>query len=232
MSDTIRIVKSSLEHGETNTFKLQVYIVNFDANVDFPSKFVYIGCCRPGGAGQRCAKKLDSISQCQRHGNSLGSSSKMYRFDLYLVDSSVGPDCPPLRATIFEAASNLLGMNPTDFSQQSDYDQFLMVHSVTNCMQLIDVVISTRPGQVVVQSILTVLDDVDATPAPAQTRRAYSVTPRQNHLSTPSSYFTPQEDTRLDPTPSSGRSQGNLSQLSNLKSKLQDLIEIIDLTHI
>ncbi|CAM6099404.1 unnamed protein product [Calypogeia fissa] len=153
---TLAQVRRSMAAGKTNIFgPIPVYVVNFDAPLEYPRKFVYQGCTSIATSGRTCAKYFQATTPCP-HKMAVGTIwAPMYRFDVFMVDYSVG--ClrtPPLRATLFGApASNLVGVGLSEFNEMNKLEQIACVHHATSKMNVVDVVIRTKGGQSIVQSM-------------------------------------------------------------------------------
>lgn len=162
----IRGVHEAIQAKETGTFgPFKAFLVNFEANIEFPQKFYYHGCTRQGGSGRACCKTVEGLYACP-HITAKGQDvnwTQMYRFDVFLVDGSIGTDCPPLRAAVFQAAADLIGRSPHEFSLLPDFEQFAIVHAMTTKMHEIECCIRLKEhgGQVScsIQSLVLLGDD-------------------------------------------------------------------------
>ncbi|CAM6086070.1 unnamed protein product [Calypogeia fissa] len=155
-STDLKSVKKCLEAGESRTFgPIRACIVNFEAPIKFPFKFLYAGCTRLED-GKMCARNRDGYNRCSHHDR----TTHMYRFDIFLVDESFSLDGnPPLRVGIFQAAADLIGMSPEDFSAKAQYEQLVDVHRITARMEMVDVIIRVTEKGACVQSIKFPLDN-------------------------------------------------------------------------
>ncbi|CAM6098385.1 unnamed protein product [Calypogeia fissa] len=223
-STNLKSVKKCLEAGEARTFgPIRACIVNFEAPIEPPFKFLYAGCTRLED-GKMCARNQDGYNRCSHHDR----TTHMYRFDIFLVDESFSLDGnPPLRVGIFQAAADLIGMSPEDFSAKAQYEQFQDVHRITARMEMVDVIIRVTEKGASVQSIKFPLDN--PSPSCRKCTRTPSARLNENRYHTPRTPFANAQGSSSSRT---ARSSEATTQLNKVKAKLRDLIEIIDLTHL
>ncbi|CAM6100728.1 unnamed protein product [Calypogeia fissa] len=162
----------------------------------------------------------------------------MYRFDIFLVDESIKiGECPPLRATIFHAAGELIGMSPTEFSQKPDFEQYAIVHAVTTRMHEVRVGLHLKEHQgfvnCTVQSLVLLGNDDCQI---LHTRGPNISTPKWSkgrNITSPLIYHTPRSAMSALGERSSSSSHGRQSLgLSGVKAQLQDLLDSLESTHI
>lgn len=160
----------------------------------------------------------------------------MFRFDIFLADGSIGSDCPPLRATVFQPAADLIGQSPQNFSSLQDFEQYAIVHAVTTKMHEVECVIRLKEHagllNCTIQS-LVLLGDEDCQILHEHVP-TYN-TPKRNKtrvVSSPSTFHTPRT-TSISKDGSSSSSAMKLSpSLNVVKAQLQDLLDSLDATHI
>lgn len=159
----------------------------------------------------------------------------MFRFDLFLADDSIGSD-PPLHASIFQPAADLIGQSPSTFSLLPAFEQYTIVHALTTKMHEIEcsVRLKHHGGHMncTIQSML-LLGDVDCQILHSH-MPTYS-TPKHS-LSSPMSsltmYQTPQSTCSVSGDASSSLTAKPTGGLSVVKAKLQNLLDSLDATHI
>ncbi|CAM6084927.1 unnamed protein product [Calypogeia fissa] len=224
---SLRKVRKSVDLREIFMYgPMTAYLVNSDAPVAYPRKFIYKGCTKLVENGRPCGKTVEGQKKCE-HGSLISETwAFMYRFDIFLVDGSIGSDCPPLRAGIFNAATGLLGMTPPFFNQKAETEQLSIVHGVLNKMPLVEIYVRVKASNATIQS-LDVLPDMEC------------------HISDNPLYPMPQERTPTTlyilrgeastTSVSSSRDRGgsaSQSQLNSLKAKLLDVISTLNLDDI
>lgn len=225
---TIRDVHTAMKAQESGTFgPLKAFLVNFEAATDFPRKFYYHGCTRTVGGGRPCSKTVEGLYACPHNSTSIqdGKWCQMYRFDIFLADGSIGNDCPPLRASIFQAATDLIGHSPAKFSLLPAIEQYSIVHALTTKMLEVhcSVHLKHHAGHMscIIQS-LAVLGDEDC--QILHSKMPTSSTPKRSTgrpISSPAIYQTPRTTRSGAGDISSSSPAGNPSPgLSVVKAKL------------
>ncbi|CAM6120650.1 unnamed protein product [Calypogeia fissa] len=145
----------------------------------------------------------------------------MFRFDIFLVDGSIGPDCPPLQVGIFDAAIGLFGMTAPFFNQKPETEQLSIVNGVLKQMPLLEIYIRVKAGFATIQS-LDVLPDMSPNPLH-----------RSPQGRTPTYRSTRNEASTASVDSSGGRGgSGSQSQLNSVKAKLLDVISSLNLDDI
>ncbi|KAL3701705.1 hypothetical protein R1sor_019727 [Riccia sorocarpa] len=112
--------------GESKLFlSIPVFVVNWVSRPPHPNKFTYIACSKDVG-GQRCMTSVGGRSLCTHRGAAITIA---YRFDVMLTDGS--RQGKPVKATLFEAASALLGdIYPSTFQALPAEEQQSLVDRV------------------------------------------------------------------------------------------------------
>ncbi|CAM6089791.1 unnamed protein product [Calypogeia fissa] len=203
------------------------YVVNFDAPIAYPRKFIYKGCTKLVENGRPCAKTVEGQKKCE-HGSLISETwAFMFRFDVFLVDGSIGSDCPPLQVGIFNAAIGLLGMTPPFFNKKPETEQLSIVHGVLKTMPLVEIYIRVKAGNATIQSLDVIpgslpgmdshISDVPLHPMPQEW--------------TPTNGHTLRGEASTASVSSSGGwgGSGSQSQLNSLKAKLHDVISTLNL---
>lgn len=238
---TLKDVRLGAMKGESKTFgTMKVLLVNVIAPCEFPSKFVYNGCCRLVG-GRLCSRNVD---KCTHDSSSDDPSSwiHMYRFDITLVDDSTTLTDLPLRVTLFDAAASLLALGAAELARLDPLTQFTYVESILagDNLPFLHVTLRTKDFSVVCQSL--VIHKPTARPSRTFTPRRSYVPVSQTHASfesptadyrsstvyhTPGTSFTP---SRVDTATSSSASGSHARTitideraLNDINSKMADL---------
>ncbi|CAM6105707.1 unnamed protein product [Calypogeia fissa] len=189
-SPTLADVNRAIANFETATFRpLPAWLVNFEALNEFPRKFYYRGCTRTSTSGRACTKTVEGLFACPHSSSKDSSSVEMYRFDVFLVDTSIASDAHPIKATIFQFAKELTGLSAQDFSLKGDFEQYALVHAVTTRMHEVEVILRVKEHQgamqCTIQSLSLLGDDecelLHSTPCRSAARGPAS----------PSTYYTP-----------------------------------------
>lgn len=224
---TLREVRVAMEANESKTFAgVQVFIVNYLA----PCKFTYLGCTqRPGG--KPCRRIVEGPFQCQHKSVEKGTVALMYRFSVALVDGSIGHDCPPLHASIWDVgASSLTGMPASEFCELTDEEQVQMINEITHNLPMATAILSVSKGLVSCESLCDLYEGdgyTDKLGVLKYARRTRLSTPRR--FRTPLSEFTSFGGDSSSSTPNRPRSVSKAT-LEEVKSQIISMIETIDLT--
>ncbi|CAM6085996.1 unnamed protein product [Calypogeia fissa] len=131
-----------MENRENVTIgPISPYVINFDATTPYPRRFTYLACSQLAlNTNMPCLKTINGPYKCSHDSLEMGTWIDAYRFDVFLVDGSIGQDCPPLRASIFDTAKTLLNnRNPGDFSLMEEDTQLATVEGVIGKMPFVEV---------------------------------------------------------------------------------------------
>ncbi|CAM6087559.1 unnamed protein product [Calypogeia fissa] len=166
------------------------YVINFDAATPYPQRFTYLACSQLAlNTNMPCLKTINGPYKCSHDSLEMGTWIDAYRFDVFLVDGSIGQDCPPLRAGIFDAAKTLLNnRSPGDFSLMEEDTQVATVKGVINKMPFVYVWVRVFDCRLTIQRLAFVDTVKRQTPGAYRKKIALvSMTP----LSDADSYSTP-----------------------------------------
>lgn len=203
---TIRDVRHCIEAGTRRDYgPLKAFVVNFDADNPFPRKFYYHGCTHKDLGGKLCGRTVEGASQCNHNSMVAGTWAHVYRFDIFLVDSSVGIECPPLRVTCFNAACSLMGLSAAYFSTKPHQEQYHLLHDAMRKMSLVEVTIRVKDYSAIVQTLQVI-------PMEDKNEDILGIRPTQGATQK----SVPVAETRL----------------KHVKAKLKDLLEELDKAHI
>lgn len=218
MVTTLESVRLAIQRKQNIKFSpIQVYIIGFDASQAHPWRFVYQGCAVRKENGSMCRKSVNGPFRCRLHHSfELGTWAYMYRFDLFLADSTLAKNAPPMRVTIFDHASTLLSMPAEVFADLSEVAQLLHVQKVSRRLhQMVTVNLSFNPRDPfpILQGLFLYEDS--------------------QHLSSCGSQGTPRA-LCVDQTAgsSSSRAQGTTSGKKDVRTMLLDIVEQLDDAHI
>ncbi|CAM6095064.1 unnamed protein product [Calypogeia fissa] len=130
---------------------MEVFIMGFEATIPHPNRFIYSGCTAQVSNGRLCSKTVVGVYRCKLH-NSLKDRTwkKTYRFDTFLADGSLGRRCPPLRASVFDAAEELIGLPTVDFEQKTPDAQDRLISNIVKKNPLVVVSLYVKNGVVTI----------------------------------------------------------------------------------
>ncbi|CAM6085055.1 unnamed protein product [Calypogeia fissa] len=157
----LNFVQKCMEGRETGLFgPIRAFVVNFDALVEFPNKFVYNGCTFPLES-RLCAKNVDGLNRCNHN----EVPTYMYHFDIFLVDESMSlVGSPPLRALVFKAGSDFTRINLDVFGEKSELDQLSLIHTQTTWMDVVEVFIRLNTRGAIVESRTLICSGFSSSP--------------------------------------------------------------------
>ncbi|KAL3687891.1 hypothetical protein R1sor_014200 [Riccia sorocarpa] len=157
-------IENAMLAGESKLFQsIPVFVVNWVSRPPHPNKFTYIVCSKDVG-GRRCMTSVGGRSPCTHRGAAVTIA---YRFDVMLTDGL--RQGKPVKATLFEAASALLGDTyPSTFRALPAEEQQSLVDRV--CKGVCQCIVSLRVGNrgIVVQT----LDVIRGPDSPTASRSA------------------------------------------------------------
>lgn len=142
--------------GASETFgPISAYLVNFVSPIAHPRCFTYHACTQIGDNGRMCSKTIEGPYKCGHLSMDRGTWTEQYRFDVILVDCSVGEDCPPLRAAVFDAGMTLLGgRTPEAFALLDEDVQVSTVREVIDALPYVEVIVRVHKGSASIQRLL------------------------------------------------------------------------------
>jgi hypothetical protein len=179
---------------------------------------VYRGCTVKKDDGFLCAKAVVGSLKCPLHKSSpAGAWEYMYRFHIFLCDSALGLDSPPLRLTIFVAAPIILCIGPERFSELSEMEQIVHVHKHKTQHELITVFLSYNPKNpfAILQGVGTDCGQTTCTPRGVAT------------FCSPSKYQTPMSASSSTSKQASSNTSKQQTAEKDVKNILFDLMDAL-----
>lgn len=163
---SIRHVREAMEVRENVQLgPIRCFVVNFDAPQPYPKKFTYLACSRLLGTNRPCSKAIEGPYKCDHNSLERGTWEDCYRFDVWVADGSIGPENPPLRIALFDAAKSLLLQKSAgDFSLQTEAVQVASVKGVIDKMPLVDVWIKVKEGRPTAETLSYVVESCNTPP--------------------------------------------------------------------
>ncbi|CAM6129755.1 unnamed protein product [Calypogeia fissa] len=163
---TISEVRKAMEARKECTIgPVVVYLVNWDAQCRYPRRFTYLACSKVGKWNNTCMKTIEGPNRCEHNSLEHGTWLDSYRFNLTIVDGSVGVDCPPLRASVFDAARTILKKSAGDFSLLDEEDQVATITGAIDKIPLVECWVRVQKSTPVIQKILLYGAGLPVTPA-------------------------------------------------------------------
>lgn len=149
-------VYQAMENGNSITFgPMFGYIVNCDSPIGFPGEFTYLACTEVSEFNISCSKPVEGPNKCLHRSLEHGRYVDQYMFDVFFVDGGVGHDCPPLRATVFEAAGRaLFGNQSADSYRFMDYKfQKATLRRIMDGIPYVEIVVRVSAGVATIEQL-------------------------------------------------------------------------------
>ncbi|CAM6100774.1 unnamed protein product [Calypogeia fissa] len=138
---------------------LDVSIVNFVAMNPFPRTFVYQGCTKRTKNGlYKVSIEGPRPTLCKHEAEAKDLVKYMYHFQIVVFDETLMGNYgkPTLRATIWEAAKDLLLMSLEEFGELSEFDRYLRVHDSLKYIPRCSVTVRVNQGSMHINDLIIV----------------------------------------------------------------------------